>query len=92
MDREMDIVKASDIDSVAYMVREAEGCVLDGEFIVLNYGGYPYAIHVSRITSPGKILGWIRQLSEKNWMNAHRLNLFATLAFQQIGIEVDNAF
>lgn len=67
---------------------EAEGMYVEDGAIILEYS-YPYCIELSRCDTPEKILGWINQLAEKTWMNADRLNRFAQLAFEQIGIEID---
>ena len=70
--------------------REAEAAkmyIKSGD-VVLNYA-YPYHVPLSSCKTPGKILGWVNQLSGKTWMNTQRLNRFAQLAFRQIGIEVD---
>ena len=71
-------------------IKEAAGMYIDNGAIVLDYV-YPYRIELSRCNTPGKILGWVNQLSGKNWMTTDRMNLFIQVAFSQIGIEVDFA-
>ena len=75
-------------DYVKSQAEEAAAMYIEDGFIVLDYV-YPYQIELSRCNTPGKILGWINQLSHKNWMNAERLSRFAQLAFGLIGIEID---
>jgi len=62
--------------------------ISDGQ-IILNIR-YPYCIDLDRCDTPEKILGWTRQLSEKNWVTAEILYQFIRLAFNRIGIELTN--
>ena len=75
-------------DYVKSQAEEAVKMYIEDGYIILNFA-YPYEIEMSRCNTPGKILGWINQLSHKNWMNAERLSRFAQLAFGLIGIEID---
>lgn len=69
------------------MAAEGKKMRLEEGYIVLSYAGYDYDIELVRADSPGKILGWMEQLAQKNWMTAARLERFAALAFQQIGVK-----
>jgi len=89
--RDVKAVKLKNFDIETYAKERAEEAVkmyIEDGYIILNFA-YPYEIEMSRCNTPGKILGWINQLSHKNWMNAERLSRFAQLAFGLIGIEID---
>ena len=69
-------------------IEECSKIYIEDGCIVLDYA-YPYRIEMSRCNTPGKILGWVNQLSGKNWMTVERINHFIQLTFKQIGVEID---
>jgi hypothetical protein len=79
----MDAVRA-----LEEMAEEAKKIYVEDKSLVLNVV-YPYEILLTRANTPEKILGWVRQLSGKTWMNGERLARFTLLAFEQIGVKPD---
>ena len=55
--------------------RELKGIRSTKGYLILTWGGYEYDIEWDRIDSPGKLLGWIHHLCEKNWMDTYRMFL-----------------
>jgi hypothetical protein len=45
----------------------------DSKTVDLNFDGCQYSIPMNRLRSAVHLLSWVVHLSEKNWMNAHRI-------------------
>ena len=56
-------------------------------YISLNWE-YPYEIALSRIPDQQALLRWVLHLSEKTWMDGHRINVFIQAVAHQNGWQV----
>jgi hypothetical protein len=85
----MSLTKAKELEKGVMEIYEIPKHIrLDGDYIVIDYGGYDYDIHKDRVNSQAKLLDWVLHLSEKRWMNCSRLHYFAELAAETNGFKL----
>ena len=57
-------------EAKAYQKILEKQCYIENDHIVINVN-YEYSVSLERCSTPEAILGWVVQLSHKEWINRH---------------------
>jgi len=64
-------------------------CRFDDEGdLCITWGGYEYWINKERLDTPFKLLGWVRHLCEKRWMDNEKIEFLIEIVAQKNGWDV----
>lgn len=75
-------------EMVAHEERLAKQVYVKDNFIIIAVE-YEYPIELARCDTHEKILAWVVQLSDKNWMDPEVLQRFVYLAAQKHGLKLE---
>jgi hypothetical protein len=67
-----------DDDFMAELERRKNKCFIDGDFIVFH--PHNYEIALGQCDSPEKILAWVAQLAQKQWVTPPLIHQFVVVA------------
>ena len=76
-------------ERLAHVLPDAGKIVMDTErgTCTLHFR-YPYEIDLDRIQTQDNLLGWVRHLAGKPWMNRERLGLFIDAVAKHKGFRI----